>query len=103
MKSVERKRIVKCEDQNLDRLRRWCIRVRSLVLVPSLEKQAEEARPHPKGTLSPPMVSAMSDANALGISDMPDVNAMLNAFKCMSWPLFTLSIIKRKPGFPEID
>ena len=102
-KSADLKRIEQYENKYAEALRRWCIRVRSLVLVPSLEKQAEEARPLFKGALSQPMLSVMADASVLGISDMPDVDDMLNAFECMSWSMYTLSVIKRKPNFAEMN
>jgi hypothetical protein len=76
--------------------------VRSFVLVPSHEEQAEKARPSPNGTLSPPMSSVIADADALTISDLPDVEAMVNCFKCMSWSLQTLAIIGKKPTLAEM-
>jgi hypothetical protein len=84
---ADQKQIEKSKDQKADLLRRWCVRVRSFVLVPSHEEQAEKARPSPNGTLSPSMSSVIADADALTISDLPDVEAMVNCFKCMSWSL----------------
>jgi hypothetical protein len=76
--------------------------VRSFVLVPSREEQAEKARPSLNGTLSLPMSSVIADADALTISDLPDVEAMVNCFKCMSWSLQTLAIIGKKPTLAEM-
>lgn len=103
MKSAGRKRIENDEDLHAKKLRRWCIRVRSLVLVPAIESRAEEARPRPEGELAPPMLSVMSDAKLLGISTLPDVCSMLNCFKCISWSMHTLSIISRKPKLGEMN
>jgi hypothetical protein len=102
-KSIERKQMEKQENENAASLRRWCVRVRSFVLVPSLQTVAEEARPRPMGALSTPMLSLISDADILGIAGLPDVDAMVNYFNCMSWSLFALSIIRRRTSYEEMD
>lgn len=101
-KNLERKALEKREDENSKSLRRWCIRVRSLVLIPSSKDVAEEARPLESGALSKPMISVLSESESLGISDLPDIGAMGNLFQCMAWSLFTLSIIRRKPTYHEM-
>ena len=103
VKLQERKDLERKEDNNSDKLRRWCLTVRSLVMVPSSPEQALNARPLGNGSLSGAMCMVIGDAEKLGIADAPDVDVVINAFKCMSWSLFTLAILRRKPKFSEIS
>lgn len=103
MKTNDRKKTEKTEDQKADVLRRWCIRVRSLVLVPSTADQVRLARPLPNGAVSDAMTSVIEDAGKLGITCFPDVEVVNNCFKCMSWSLYTLSILSRKPKLSELN
>ena len=103
IKLQERKELERNEDKNSDKLRRWCLTVRSLVMVPSSPEQALNARPLENGSLSGAMCMVIGDADKLGIADSPDVDVVINAFKCMSWSLFTLAILRRKPRFSEIS
>lgn len=98
----KRKQTDTMENDVQNSLRRWCIRVRSLVLIPSNSVQSEMARPAPSGELSGPMLSVLSDALALGISTLSDVEVMENYFRCISWSLHTLSVLRRKPALPEL-
>lgn len=103
IQSKERKLLEAREDDMSSSLRRWFLRVRSLVLLPSKESLAEAARPVFGKLVSPPMVSVITDAHRLGISDLPDVHTMINCFKCLSWSLSTLEVIGRKPSISEIS
>jgi len=100
--SVERKLLETMENENSAALLKWCIRVRSLVLLPSISERAVCAYPRELGAMSSPMLSVMNDAAILGIQDLPDVKAMQNNFKCMSWSMHTLRIICRKPTYREL-
>jgi hypothetical protein len=101
--NAERKRMENLEDWKAESLRRWCIRARSLVLVPSNKELAERGRPLPQGDLSEPMLSLITDATSLGVFGLPDVDAMVNFLKCMSWSLFALSVVRRKATLPELQ
>jgi PHD-finger len=101
--SRERKLLEAREDEMSSSLRRWFLRVRSLVLLPSQTSLAEAARPAFGMLLSPPMVDVVKDACLLGISDLPDVQVMINCFKCLSWSLSSLEVINRKPSLHEIS
>ena len=102
-KTLDRKNMEKREDQKGEMLRRWCVRVRSLVLVPSTQEQVESARPLPKGCLSPAMDSILDDAVKMGIVQFPDVEVVTNCFNCVSWSLFAMSIVARKPKLGEMN
>eukprot|EP00980_Cylindrotheca_fusiformis_P010998 scaffold2526_cov131-Cylindrotheca_fusiformis.AAC.14 len=101
-KNEDRKQLEKEEDMATSKLRGWCIRVRSLILVPSSKAQCVKSCPSLDGSLSPCMLSLLSEAESLGISSLPDVESMANFFRCMSWSLQTLSIINRNPSFDEM-
>lgn len=102
-KTLNRKNVEKREDQKGEMLRRWCVRVRSLVLVPSTQEQVESARPLPNGCLSTAMNMILDDAAKLGIVQFPDVEVVTNCFKCVSWSLFAMSIVARKPKLGEMN
>eukprot|EP00934_Nitzschia_sp_Nitz4_P003000 Nitzschia sp. Nitz4//scaffold59_size112058//52291//59043//NITZ4_004109-RA/size112058-snap-gene-0.34-mRNA-1//1//CDS//3329555123//2990//frame0 len=101
-KSKDRKKMDILEDATSAVLRRWCIRVRSLVLVPSEKERSDLAKPAPLGEMSNPMISVLSDASILGIAHLSDVVAMENFFKSMSWSLYALSVLRRKPALSEL-
>jgi hypothetical protein len=102
-KTLDRKNVEKMEDQKGEMLRRWCVRVRSLVLVPSTQEQVESARPLPQGCLSTAMDMILDDAAKLGIAQFPDVEVVTNCFNCVSWSLFAMSIVARKPTLGEMN
>lgn len=102
LRNTARKQLEKDEDENARKLRRWCIRVRSRVLVPSEKAQCDKACPPLDGTLSTSMSSLLCEAESFEISCLPDFISMSNFFRCMSWSLYTLSIINRKPSFDEM-
>jgi hypothetical protein len=101
--SREQKRLESRENDHAMLLRRWVLRVRSHVLVPSDSKVAEAARPQFGLLMTQPMKDVIADANQLGIGDMPDTDKMLNFFQCMSWGLTALALIRRKPSISEIN
>lgn len=84
-------------------LRRWVLHVRDQVLVPSDICKAELARPQFGLSLSQPMMDAIQYARDLNIADLPDVPSMENHFKCMSWGLTALALIRRKPTIDEVN
>jgi hypothetical protein len=91
------------EDENSATLRKWVVRVRSLVMVPRTEEQMQKAKPGPQGELSTEMVCVLEDAKKLGIDHFEDVQIVENSFKSMAWCMFTLSIICRKPTLAETE
>ncbi|CAJ1967160.1 unnamed protein product [Cylindrotheca closterium] len=98
----EQKQMEATEDKNAEKLRKWCIRVRSFVLIPSNDEFRENARPPLDGSISKMMESVLSEAEFFGVASLNDVDAMRNLFKCMSWSLLGLSIINRKPTLEEM-
>jgi hypothetical protein len=72
-------------------------------MVPSSHEQAQGARPLGNGSLSGAMCTVIGDAQKLGIEHFADVDAVVNAFKCMSWSLFVLAILRRKPNVAEMS
>lgn len=102
-KSEERKAILCIEDSKAPLLRNWCLRVRSLVLVPRSDECAEDCRPMQDGSLARPMLSLMDEALEAGIASVGDVEAMDNAFRCMAWCLLATRILARKPTMTEME
>ncbi|KAL3925773.1 MAG: hypothetical protein SGILL_000191, partial [Bacillariaceae sp.] len=101
--SRDQKRLEAKENDHAMLLRRWVLRVRSLVLVPSDISRVEGAKPQFGVPLSRPMEDVIEDARLLGIADLPDTEKMLNFFKSMSWGLTALALIRRKPKISEIN
>ncbi len=95
--AIERK-----EDQSSECLKRWFVRVRSLVLAPSTEVRAILSRPLEDGSLSLPMLKLLADARKLGIYGISDVDATINAFWCLSWSLRAAAILSRRPSLAEM-
>jgi hypothetical protein len=91
------------EDSNMIGLRTWCIRVRSLVLVPSSDELARQSRPNEIGSLSGPMLSLIVEAEKFGLKSFEDVSTIVNGFKCLSWSLRAMSILARQPSVSEIE
>jgi hypothetical protein len=98
----ERKLADKKEDEKAAVFRRFFLLVRSHVLVPSQALTAETARPLFGIKLSSPMVALWNDARDLGIDDFPDVQAIFNSFRCMTWSLSVMAILQRKPSMAEV-
>jgi hypothetical protein len=103
VKAAERKQLEMTEMNSKDSLRKWCLKVRSLVMVPSNKEQAHVARPLGNGSLSGAMSMVIGDAQKLGIEHFADVDVVVNAFKCMAWSLFALAILRRKPNVAEMS
>jgi hypothetical protein len=91
------------EDSNMISLRTWCIRVRSLVLVPSSDELARQSLPNQEGPLSGPMLSLIGEAEKFGLKNFEDVGVIVNGFKCLSWSLRAMSILARQPSVAEIE
>jgi hypothetical protein len=91
------------EDSNMIGLRTWCIRVRSLVLVPSSDELARRSRPNTDGSLSGPMISLIDEAEKFGLKGFEDVSVIVNSFKCFSWSNRAMLILARQPSIPEIE
>lgn len=102
-KLKEQKHMEAVEDKNAEKLRKWCIRVRSFVLIPSTDDLRENARPPLDGNISKIMESVLLEAETFGIASLYDVASMRNLFHCMSWSLLGLSVINRKPTLEEME
>ena len=100
--SNERKQQEDREDEKKAELLKWCIRVRSLVLVPSVMQRADASLPSSDGALSPPMVEVLNDATVLGIRDLPVVVEVENALKCIAWCCYAMPLLTRRPSLKEI-
>lgn len=100
--SIEQKRIQDFEDAKAAFLRHWCIRVRSLVLIPSTMKFANSSRPNRDGSLSVPMLSAVKEAKHSGLHDIADIKNVSNAFNCISWSLRAMWTFTRQPSSVEL-
>ena len=99
----ERSDLDKQEDRCSEQLKIWCIRVRSLVLVPSIQENADLSRPLADGSLSPPMLDLFKDAETLGIAKFQDVHQVANAFRCMCWASLAMSTLAKKSTLKEIQ
>lgn len=77
--------------------------VRDHVLVPSDPTKSERARPTFGMLFSDPMKEVIEQARFMGISDLPDIKQMENHFKCMSWSLHALALLRRKPTLSDVD
>jgi PHD-finger len=91
------------EDRYSDQLKIWCIRVRSLVLVPSNQENADCSRPFPDGSLSQPMLALFKDAEALGIAKFQDVHHVANGLRCICWASLAMSTLARRCSLKEIQ
>jgi len=91
------------EDSRRPLLRKWCLRVRSLVLFPRSEDAVKESCPLDDGSLSVAMQGLIEEAQKLGISCVADVQSIINCFCCMSWCIRATSILARKPTMSEFE
>ena len=73
------------------------------MLIPSNQHHAEATRPQFGELLPLGMNEIIADAKNMGISELEDVETMVNCFQCMSWALTALSILRRKPTVSEIS
>lgn len=99
---VERKNLEAREDALAENLKKWCSMVKREVLSPMTNEDAEKSRPADDGYVSDPMKKTETYAAVLRISDLPDVDSVLNSFKILSWCLHSLSLLRRKPRVEEI-
>jgi hypothetical protein len=98
----ERKQIEDREDEKRAELLKWCIRIRSLVLVPSTMERAVSSRPSLDGSLSAPMLQVLRDAVTLGIEQLSVVAEVENAFKCIAWCCLAMNTLAKRPSFSEV-
>lgn len=100
--AARQKRLENMEDKLSSQLRKWVVRVRSLVLVPSTLDLAALSRPKEDGFISDAMLSVVQDAKQLGVHAIRDVSTVLNCFNCLSWCLRAMSIFARQPSSAEL-
>mmetsp|Transcript_7974 Transcript_7974/g.11791 ORF Transcript_7974/g.11791 Transcript_7974/m.11791 type:complete len:1472 (+) Transcript_7974:701-5116(+) len=98
----ERKAMEDKEDLAAHFLKRWCIMVRSSIIAPSTNEEANISRPPLDGNISEPMKRMVNEAVSMGISELNDVSIVINAFSCFSWCLRAFTILARKPRNEEI-
>lgn len=103
VKATERTALDKEEDHCSNQLKVWCVRVRSLVLVPTKEEIANQSRPLVDGSLSPSMLELFQDAEMLGIAKFPDVHLVANAFQCISWSSLAMATLAKRATLGEIQ
>lgn len=99
---VERKDLEAREDSLALNIKKWCIMVKQEVFSPLTQEKAELSRPRNDGSPSAPMNKAKVYAETLGIDQFPDIDAILNSFKILSWALHSLGVLMRKPRAEEI-
>ena len=99
---VDRKNLEAREDALALNLKKWCATVKQEVFSPVTREKAELSRPRSDGSTSAPMDRAKTCAETFGISNLPDIDAVLNSFKIFSWCLHSLGILMRKPRVDEI-
>ena len=90
------------EDKYARSLRYWCLKVRSEVLAPAVDDQAETARPLTSGCMSPVMKDIVAEAETLGILDLSDVRKMVDCFKSMCWSFSAMGVLRYKPCISEV-
>jgi PLU-1-like protein/PHD-finger len=90
------------EDANADLLRRFCVVVRSVVLIPETASQAEAGRPTSDGDLSSPMKNVIEQAQAAGLERFQDVQDVINAFRCMCWSHRARDVLSKHPQFEDV-
>jgi hypothetical protein len=101
--SEERRQLERSEDEKKAILRGWCVRVRSQVLVPSNEEQAKKSLPSEDGSLSLPMLRALTDAESVGISKLPDVRRVEDAFYSIAWASRAMCMLAKRPTLAELS
>jgi hypothetical protein len=100
--ALRRKEQESFEDAHMLALKTWCIRVRSLVLVPATSERADRGRPGLDGTLSPAMVLLLDEAKDRGLLSLKDVEEIINSFMCLCWSIRATAILARQPQVSEV-
>ena len=97
------------EDRLKDSFRYWCMLVRTKVLTPETDVDAEKGRPVylancKKGSdlLSVPMLEVLGSASKYGIEKFPDIAVVRHSLECISWCHFALTVLMKKPKIEEV-
>jgi hypothetical protein len=90
------------EDEYSNILRNWCLKVRSEVLVPTVETQSETTRPPASGIMPPVMKQVISEAEHFGIFYLSDVKRMIECFRSICWSFSAMGVLRRKPSLSEV-
>lgn len=101
--AAARRNVEELEDANAAALKSWCLRVRSLVIVPSSMEKANDSRPKADGSMSAPMLSLVDEADAAGLDRFHDVKEVINAFKCLAWSMRATSVLSRQPTVSDVE
>jgi len=99
--SKEKSRTESKEDQHSVILRDWCLKIRSELLLPSSEAQSEMAQPKASGVMPSIFLQIIAEATNLGISDLPDVQKIVDCFKSICWSFSAMHILRRKPSISQ--
>ena len=99
----ERNDLERVEDSCQDVMFRWCVRIRSIILVPSSMALAEISCPSIEGNLSTAMLNSFLEAEQLGISEIPDVHVIVNSFRCLAWCSLAMQTLARKPSLADVS
>jgi PHD-finger len=99
---MERVAVDKLEDSCSEKLKVWCIRVRSSFLVCSNQEDVILGKPLSDGTFSPAMVKLMKESEILGISSLRDVQTVMNAFRSICWTAFAMQKLAKRSTLKDV-
>lgn len=91
------------EDQMANVIYTWCLKAGKDIFVPVSSLHAQSSRPKSSGKMSELMNLLLEEAHLLNIRDIPDVTAIINIFKILSWSLRALNVLSKKPLFSEVE
>jgi PHD-finger len=99
----ERSELEREEDSCREAMCRWCVRIRSIILVPSTPDLTESSRPSIDGSMSSAMLNVFREAEYLGIAKLPDVHQVANSFRCLAWSALAMQTLARKPSLKDVQ
>lgn len=99
---LERTNLEARENSSALKLKTWCKMVKSEILSPKTQEQADMSMPRSNNHTSTPIEKVKTLANTLEISDFPDVGVVLNSIKVFAWCLHLLEVVMRKPTVEEV-
>lgn len=99
---AERTNLESRENSFALKLKTWCKMVKSEVLSPTTQEDANNSRPRSNNHTSDPIEKARALAASLDIVDFPDVGLVINSIKVFAWCLHLLEVLMRKPAVEEV-
>jgi len=103
LQARERNDLEREEDSCRDAMFRWCVRIRSNILVPSTLDLAEKSRPTVDGSISAAMKMAFQEAEYLNIANLHDFHQVTNSFRCLAWSALAMQTLARKPSLVDFS